>query len=402
MRTSGTQHRRADGQGGRCFRRRLLRHVPAEEFCEIGGDAVRGVLAGCPDIAGQLAADIRPQLIFAADINQRAFDHRIQLFDAQHLIQAFQELGSELFRERERRCDMQDARCVAALKRIGGIGAADAVNGDAAAGFRRDCRCDRIAGIGRKDLGKLRVAPLNIDMRLIGKAREDHPFGGIADEALRLMLFVFLLVPDSYGGIAVADSGGGAEQHGGMVFFGVGKRLADHVICFLHAGGVEAGELGIHGKGARILLGLRGNGAGVVGNEDDHAALDADIGEAHERIGGNIQTDLLHGDHCACTAVGSAGAELQRGFFVDGPFGVKAGDMCFCRCFKNLCGGRAGIAADDIESGGDCTACDGGIAHQEFSMHQVTSFLMFGGCSPPYYCNIIPLFSVLVNRKPYN
>ena len=83
--------------------------------------------------------------------------------------------------------------------------------------------------------------------------------------------------------------------------------------------------------------------AGIVGNNNDHACINAGVGCGEERIGCNIQADVFHTCEAACTAYGCTESNLYGNLFVGGPFGVNLGVSR--NVFVDFGAGRAGICA---------------------------------------------------------
>lgn len=83
-------------------------------------------------------------------------------------------------------------------------------------------------------------------------------------------------------------AGGGAHDNGRMVALRDFKCLLHHRVTLLQILRIEHGDLRKCGKAARVLLGLRGDGAGIIGDKQHQDALDAHVVEAHERVGGNV------------------------------------------------------------------------------------------------------------------
>ncbi len=166
--------------------------------------------------------------------------------------------------------------------------------------------------------------------------------------------------------------GGGAQEDRSAVLLGEVEGLLDHLVSLLRGGGVEAGDFGERREGPGVLLRLGGDGARVIGDEDDHAALHAHIFEAHEGVGGHVQADLLHGHQRAGTGVGGTGRELHGRFLVDGPFDVGVFSFPFGDRLENFGGRRARVTADDVDACRQRAERDGFVAHQEFGMHRIT------------------------------
>ena len=170
----------------------------------------------------------------------------------------------------------------------------------------------------------------------------------------------------------MVHAGGGAQEDRGAVLLGEVEGLLDHLIRLLRGGGVEAGDLGEGREGPGVLLGLRGDGARVVRDEDHHATLDAHVFEAHEGVGGHVQADLLHGHQRAGTGVGSTGGEFHGRFFVDGPLDVGVFSFPFGDRLQHFGGRGARVTADDVDACRQRAERDGFVAHQEFGMHRIT------------------------------
>ena len=91
------------------------------------------------------------------------------------------------------------------------------------------------------------------------------------------------------------DPGGGPKKDRCLIFFRKCKGLLNHGIGLFYGAGIEDRNLGIGPEGPGILLGLGGDGAGIVRHEDHHASLYPDVFQAHQGVRGHIQTYLLHG-----------------------------------------------------------------------------------------------------------
>ena len=181
-------------------------------------------------------------------------------------------------------------------------------------------------------------------MVLQGEFREDHPAQRIFFKVQGEMLLIFRLFFDIEAGVAVVDPGGGAENYGRSVFVRKYESFLDHLIGFLNGGRIENGKLAVFGESPGVLLGLRGDGARVVGDEDHHGAPDTDVGKAHKRVAGHVQAHLLHGDKHPGAGIGRSGGRFQGGFLVDGPLDVGFVAPAFCYGLQNFRGGRPRIS----------------------------------------------------------
>ena len=306
-------------------------------------------------------------MALAAEHQQRALEDGVELLDAQHLFRVREERFGKLLGERERRRDLEHARVRVAerVQRFLHVHRVDAAGHDHALRVRAVCavRFHRVAAVCGKVACDLRVALFDARVRLQRELRENDPARVLFKMPRRDRPADVVGIDD---GAGVADARRRAEQHRRAVLFGVVERLADHVVRLLRRRGVEHRQLRILREGARILLGLRGDRAGIVGDEHDHAALHADVREAHQRVGGDVQADLLHRHQRALAGVRRAGGHLERDLFVYGPLDVDVARARLRDRLEHLGRGRAGIAGHNADARADRAEADGGVAHQQF------------------------------------
>ncbi len=167
----------------------------------------------------------------------------------------------------------------------------------------------------------------------------------------------------------MVDPGGGTHEHRGAVFLGQGEGVPHHPVGLLHGGRVEHRELGVHGEGPGILLRLGGNGSGIVRHQHHHAALDADIAEAHKGVRRHVQPHLLHGHQGPHARPGRSGRRFQRRLLVHGPLHVHSAGIPLRGGLQNLRGRRAGIPRAESDARGQGSQRHGFIAHEKFSVH---------------------------------
>ena len=106
----------------------------------------------------------------------------------------------------------------------------------------------------------------------------------------------------------------------------------------------------------------------LIASVISHGAYDIDfapdIRKAHEGVGGNVQSHLLHRYHRSCAAVCCTCRKLKSRFFVYRPLNVhRAVFIAFCACFKHFRGGGARIAGYQVETCGYCSAGYCRVAH---------------------------------------
>ena len=118
----------------------------------------------------------------------------------------------------------------------------------------------------------------------------------------------------------------------------------NHLIGLFGRGGVEYRDFSVFPEMPGVLFCLGGDGPGIVGHYHHHAALDGQIIQAHQRIGGHVQAYLFHGDHGAGAGIGGTCGYLQGCFFVDRPFNVNIAGVFPGDGFQNFSGRGSGIA----------------------------------------------------------
>ena len=172
----------------------------------------------------------------------------------------------------------------------------------------------------------------------------------------------------------MADARGGTHDDRRAVALGQVERLLDHGEPLFGRGGVEHRHLGEIAETARVLLGLGGDGAGIVGDVEHEAALDAHVVEAHERVARHVEAHLLAGEQAARTGIRSAGEQLERRLLVGRPLHMHAvraalrmelGDH-----LDELGRRRAGISRHDAHARLERRRRERLVRHQEFLGHR--------------------------------
>ncbi len=378
MRAARAQHRRARGSfggrlaiGQRCSRgaKHLFRlgKLNAEERTQLGGDGIHRVLAPVGGLAGELAVHGIARTRCAGELEHLVFQNVVQLLEADHVGKAFGEPGGSSGRERIRGSHLHNAVGRQGFHRLAPSGAAHGAV--AALAMRRQNRgsrrtfspdqlplgnlrfqqAKRLARIGvRNTAGNdaerrslphlqfvvelvifsgreiacdLRQALVDFPMALERALGEDNPLR-VALKAFGLARLGFLGNVDI--GRGMADSRGGAHDNRRAVLLGKVVGSAHHGAALLGRCRVEHRHLRELGEAAGVLLGLRRDGARVVGHVEHGAALHAHVVQRHKRVTGNIQAHLFAGVQGARTGVGSASQQLQRRLFVGRPFNMHA------------------------------------------------------------------------------
>ncbi len=166
----------------------------------------------------------------------------------------------------------------------------------------------------------------------------------------------------------VTDPGGGPEQHRQFEFF---RELVsrDHQFFGLAGTGrIQDRDFAEHGEKPAVLFGLGAVRSGVIGDDDQKAAFNSEIGGAQKGIGGDIQSHLLHGDSGALAGIAVPQGDFVGHLFVEGPFGVEL-DAGFPgkshHGTKNFGGGGAGVGSGQGAAGLDEAPGNGFVAHED-------------------------------------
>ena len=181
----------------------------------------------------------------------------------------------------------------------------------------------------------------------------------------------------------MADPGGGAQHHRQFVFLGYFIPLAHHLLGFPGAAGVQHRHLGEHGEKAGILLRLGAVGPGVVGGDDQEAALDPQIGGAQKGVRGHVEAHLLHGDRSAAAAVAVGQGRFKSHLFVHRPLGVEGGAGLLGKGhhgLQDLRGRGAGVGGGQGAAALDEPPAQGLVAHEEALGVAVSRSFYFHNC----------------------
>ena len=104
--------------------------------------------------------------------------------------------------------------------------------------------------------------------------------------------------------------------------------------------------------------------AGIVRRHHHEALVDAIVGGGEHRIGGHIQSHMLHGTQAADAGNGRAVRHLRRHLLVGRPFTVE-GIPILGQVFKNLRTGCSGICGTDLYARLIRTAGNGFVAGKQ-------------------------------------
>ena len=208
---------------------------------------------------------------------------------------------------------------------------------------------------------------LELAVLAVGERGEDAPLGA-ALEAVRLLDGRRLAQLDL--GARVADARRRAQKYGKFKFFGEVEGRLYHFVGFFGRRRVEDRKVRVLRKVARVLLRLRRPRPRVVRDGDDHAAFDAYVGEAHQRVGGDVEADLLHRADRARARVSAASGDFECGLLVDGPLHVHAFAAFADESFYDFSRRSAGIAGGQPEPRGERAERYRLVSHTDLTDHE--------------------------------
>ena len=176
-----------------------------------------------------------------------------------------------------------------------------------------------------------------------------------------------LALADLYGILRVRDTGGKAQQHGGVKLLGEVKCQLGELQAFRGVRGLQHGQLGGLCIVAGILLVLRGMHAGVVCYGNHKACVHARVGCGKEGVGHDVQANVLTAGHGAAAADRCADGNLGSHLFIGSPLDVDLGVLH--NIFGNLGAGSAGVRGYHAHARLICAACNGRISEHKLFGH---------------------------------
>ena len=164
----------------------------------------------------------------------------------------------------------------------------------------------------------------------------------------------------------MGQAGGGAENDWQAELFGEIKGQDGQVLEFLGVGRLDHGQAGELGVVAVVLLVLAGEEGGIVGVVDDQAGVDPDVGQGHERVGGDVEADVFEGGHGPDAGHGRPGHRLHGHLLVGRVLEVETGLVPDLKeGVGHLGRGRARIRAGKGQPRLQGPADDGLVAQQQ-------------------------------------
>ena len=215
---------------------------------------------------------------------------------------------------------------------------------------------------GLRPCGQVGGALLNDRVAAFGVARHHNVLGAVLliglDRGLRALTRL-------YHTLRVRYARAHLEQHGRVVFLGQLEGQFGERERFRRVSRLEHGHLGRLGVVAGVLLILGRVHARVIGHADNHAAVHARVGQGKQRVGRNVQADVLHAAEAAAAGKRRTERRFGRYLFIGRPLGIDF--RVFCGGLRDLGTRRTGIAGDKAASGLIQAAGNGFIAqHQRF------------------------------------
>ena len=175
----------------------------------------------------------------------------------------------------------------------------------------------------------------------------------------------------------MVDARGRTHDDRRMVALGQLESGLDHVKGLLGRGRIKHRHLGKRCEPTGVLLGLRRNGTGVVGDDQHEAAAHAHVVQAHERVARDVETHLLAGKQPAGPCERGAEQQLERNFLVSRPLDMhavrRARSMQTRHGLDDLGGRRTRITRHDAHASLERCVCHRFIAHQELLRHETLS-----------------------------
>ena len=156
----------------------------------------------------------------------------------------------------------------------------------------------------------------------------------------------------------MGHAGGDTHQHRQFLLLRVFKGDRHHVVGLLLVRGFERRN---HGKltiEARVLLVLRGMHRGVVGHQNNEAAVDASHTAINKRVGTDVESYMLHTNQGALTHERHTQSGFHSRLLVGAPTAVHAAFLRQGITLDKLCDfgrRRTRIGIHARESGVECS-----------------------------------------------
>jgi hypothetical protein len=121
----------------------------------------------------------------------------------------------------------------------------------------------------------------------------------------------------------MTDARGHAEQDRDLPALRQLDGREHEIIRLLRVGRLEHRHPGGHRVTPVVLFVLAGGHARVIGGDDDQRAANPGVRRRKERIGGDVEADVLHRAESARPTEGRADGDFQGDLLVRGPLGMS-------------------------------------------------------------------------------
>ena len=293
-------------------------------------------------------------------------DERIAVLEDEDRSDVADELPDELFGQRIGR-DLEEGR----RGGVRGDGFPEIVIGDA----RGDDTEGAVLFVELQDVeaGLLRE-PGHLGLEVEEPAEPPPGVDGQEDPVLARPLLELVLgpgVPRLHGRTAVGEARDQAHEDGQAEALGHVVGLPGHVIGLLVVGRLVTGDLGELDVVAAVLLVLRAVHAGVVGADDEEAAVGPGDGRVHEGVGGDVEADMLEGDEGPLPGERGAEGLFVCGLLVHRPDGGEGLGLRGLphQVFQDLGRRRPGIGIGGRQAGVDGPQGDRFVTEQDLTGH---------------------------------
>ena len=199
--------------------------------------------------------------------------------------------------------------------------------------------------LGAGPVGDLGELVAEADVRLAGVGGHHHVEGGVLGVEGGVRRGRERVARDER--LGVANARGEAQDHGNVPALGDGECLGEAVVGLLGVAGFEDRRAGGDRVAAGVLLVLAGGHAGVIGHHDYQAAVHTGIGGCEERVGGDVEADVLHRCDDSGVSEGRANGHFEGDLLVRRPLGLAAE---FGELLENFRGWGSGVSGSEVHA----------------------------------------------------
>ena len=146
------------------------------------------------------------------------------------------------------------------------------------------------------------------------------------------------------------------------------------VVTRSRIGRLQHRHSGGDGVAAVVLFVLAGGHAGIVRADDHQPARRAGVGDGEQRVGGHVESDVLHRHQRPAVGEGRADGDFERRLLVGRPLRTAALLVELIENFRRRSTGIPGPEVDAAVEGGHC---DGFVAARQNSFRHTVSPVLF-------------------------